>query len=225
MTAFQNDKAILQINSLCNSGDPTVVQDPYDSLIRLCNLLRHLINKIIKFFYKMHLKVIYFQLSDDSSLQNQTYIAAGVNYSPYELFVGQLLFYKGVVMKMKANSTPYTFINTSNLIVNQGEFGISNLLFKISPNSQYSYNIKSSIIGPGSGYASLCTIITTNTGQNIPCQKRLDHSFTSSIYIDNLGNNYNIKNSDFVYSGSFCSTSKINISKVNQKMNELKIEK
>ena len=39
MMQFKNDKAILIMDSLCNSGDPTVGQDPMDSLIRFCNKL------------------------------------------------------------------------------------------------------------------------------------------------------------------------------------------
>ena len=34
MLQFKNDQASLKMNSLCNSGDPTVDQDPLDSLIR-----------------------------------------------------------------------------------------------------------------------------------------------------------------------------------------------
>ncbi len=38
MAQFKNDKAIVSLDSLCNSGDPTQTQDPVDGLIRLCNL-------------------------------------------------------------------------------------------------------------------------------------------------------------------------------------------
>lgn len=38
MIQFKNDKGILKMDSLCNSGDPTVPQDPSDSLIRFCNI-------------------------------------------------------------------------------------------------------------------------------------------------------------------------------------------
>ena len=89
-------------------------------------------------------EVIYFQLSDDSSVQNQTYVFTGVQYSLDEIFVGKLLFYKGISLNQKAASTPYTYIETNNLTVNQCDFGLANLLLKIPPSSQYSYNIKAS---------------------------------------------------------------------------------
>ena len=113
-------------------------------------------------------------------------------------------------MKMKAQSLPFTYINNTGLYVNQGDFGIANLLFKIPPGSQYSYNIQTNINALGNGSVSFCTIKTTNRGQNIPCQKKLNHSFTNSLYTDFSRNNYYIKISDFIYSGSLCNISKAN---------------
>lgn len=37
MVQFKNDKAIVSMDALCNSGDPTQTQDPLDGLVRYCN--------------------------------------------------------------------------------------------------------------------------------------------------------------------------------------------
>lgn len=37
MVRFKNDKAIVELDSLCNSADSSLIMDPIDGLVRFCN--------------------------------------------------------------------------------------------------------------------------------------------------------------------------------------------
>lgn len=156
MVRFKNDKAVVTLNSLCNSADPTQPMDAIDGLVRFCKYIDILITSIINFVLEKNVimnffvkKVIYFALNNDPSLTSQNYIGATIDFDPNTVYVGQLLFTTGTSLPTTspAVNSIYSYVDTStsNLTITGRSFGVINFVIKIPPSSLYGFNIESCI--------------------------------------------------------------------------------
>lgn len=94
----------------------------------------------------MYFTVVYFSLSNDSTLTTQNYIGAAVDLDPNTVYVGQLLFTNGLYLPQSSMTTGslYGYQNTaaSNTTVTGRSFATIDYVIKIPPGSLYGYNFQ-----------------------------------------------------------------------------------
>lgn len=82
--------------------------------------------------------MIYFQLENLPELPDSNYIAVGVKYTSNQIYIGQLLFNKGVLLPTTSQTLGSVHAykkNTSTISTKGGSFSAANYVIKIPPKS------------------------------------------------------------------------------------------
>ncbi|CAF0786583.1 unnamed protein product [Brachionus calyciflorus] len=187
MISFKNDKAIVKLDPLCNSADPTITIDPIDGLVRF---------------------LIYFQLDDDPNVPSSNLISVGTKFTTDQIYIGSITYTKSatVLPTLAVDASKlYTFKNSTPLTANAGDFGLANYLVKIPPSSLNGYVFETTLTSTTSpGKTAYCTVIINDQGPNVPCRNTIKHNYK---YGSDL-----IKNYGYGLAGPVCSINNVSTS-------------